>query len=94
MPRKLERIYLDLTQLGEQGKIRGFLSNVGNADQLGGLLEDIRDAMMEYQVCTIHRASHYCSIQCSNQTSLQQDIYDKSCGLIVGHIPSSLIRVD
>ena len=62
MPRKLERICLDLTQLGEQGKIRGFLSNVGNADQLGGLLEDIRDAVMEYQVRTLHRAAHHCSI--------------------------------
>ena len=52
MARKLEGICLDLTPLAEQGKVEGFLNNVGNADKLGGLLEDLRDAMMEYQVCT------------------------------------------
>ena len=35
----------------EQGKIEGFFNNVENADRLGGLVEDIRDAMIEYQVC-------------------------------------------
>jgi len=37
--------------LAEQGKIKGFFKNVDNAGKLGGLVEDIRDAMMEYQVC-------------------------------------------
>jgi len=37
--------------LAEQGKIEGFYKNVDNAGKLGGLVEDIRDAMMEYQVC-------------------------------------------
>jgi len=36
--------------LAEQGKIEGFFNNVDNAGKLGGLVEDIRDAMMEYQV--------------------------------------------
>jgi len=36
--------------LVDQGKIKGFFTNVKNADKLGGLVEDIRDAMMEYQV--------------------------------------------
>lgn len=35
----------------EQGKAEGFFNNVKNADKLGGLVEDIRDAMMDYQVC-------------------------------------------
>ena len=35
----------------EQGKVEGFFNNVENADRLGGLVEDIRDAMIEYQVC-------------------------------------------
>ena len=35
----------------EQGDVEGFFNNVKNADKLGGLIEDIRDAMMEYQVC-------------------------------------------
>lgn len=51
--RKLERIREDLAQVKEQGKIKGFLHNVGNAKRLSGLLEDIRDAMMEYQVCIL-----------------------------------------
>ena len=50
MTRKLESIREDLDLLAEQGKIEGFLQNVGNADKLGGMLDGIRDAMMEYQV--------------------------------------------
>ena len=34
----------------EQGKVEGFFNNTKDADKLGGLVEDIRDAMMEYQV--------------------------------------------
>ena len=34
----------------EQGDVEGFFNNVKNADKLGGLIEDIRDAMIEYQV--------------------------------------------
>jgi len=37
--------------LAKQGKVEGFFNNVKNADELGGLVEDIRDATMEYQVC-------------------------------------------
>jgi len=36
--------------LAEQGKAEGFFKNVKNADKLGGLVEDIRDAVMDYQV--------------------------------------------
>ena len=49
--RKLEDIHRDLALLGEQGKTKGFFNNVENADKLGGLVEDIRDAVMDYQVC-------------------------------------------
>ena len=49
--RKLQDVCQELTPLGEQGKVEGFLNNVENADRLGSLVEDIRDAMMEYQVC-------------------------------------------
>ena len=50
MERKLEGIYQDLVLLAEQGNVESFIKSVGNADKLGSLLEDIRDAMMEYQV--------------------------------------------
>jgi len=36
--------------LAGQGKVEGFFNNVKNADKLGGLVEDIRDALMDYQV--------------------------------------------
>ena len=48
--RKLKDIRRDLVRLGEQGKAKGFLNNVENADKLGGLIEDVRDAIMDYQV--------------------------------------------
>jgi len=54
--RKLEDVYRDLALLEEQGKVEGFFNNVVNADKLGSVVEDIRDAMMEYQVC-IHSLS-------------------------------------
>ena len=49
--RKLEDIRQDLALLGEQGKAKGFFNNVENAEKLGGLIEDVRDAVMDYQVC-------------------------------------------
>ena len=48
--RGLEKIVQELEPLAEQGKVEGFFNNVKNADKLGGLVEDIRDAVMEYQV--------------------------------------------
>ena len=39
----------------EQGKVEGFFNNTKDADRLSGLVEDVRDAMLEYQVfiCTV-----------------------------------------
>ena len=56
----MEDIYQDLTRLAEQGKVEGFFTNVENADKLGGLVEDIRGAIMEYQV----RLTNYSSLPC------------------------------
>jgi hypothetical protein len=47
----LQGVHQDLNLLAEQGNIEGFFRNIENADRLSGLVEDIRDAMMEYQVC-------------------------------------------
>ena len=49
--RKLEDVRQDLAPLEKQENVEGFFNNVKNADKLGGLIEDIRDAMLEYQVC-------------------------------------------
>jgi len=50
----LEGVHQDLVLLSEQGKVEGFFNNIKNADELSGLVEDIRDAMMDYQVCMPH----------------------------------------
>jgi hypothetical protein len=60
MGRKLEDIRQELALFGEQGKTKGFFTNVENAEKLGGLVEDLRDAMMDYQV----RAPSSLSFQC------------------------------
>jgi len=38
--------------MATQKDIRQFLSNVDNARKLNDLVDDIREAMMDYQVCT------------------------------------------
>ena len=35
----------------QQGKVAGFFNDVRNADKLASLAEDIRNAMIDYQVC-------------------------------------------
>ena len=49
--RKLQDIHQDLAMLGSQGKTKGFFNNVENADKLSGLVEDVCDVIMDYQVC-------------------------------------------
>ena len=51
--RKLRDAVQDLKMLEDQGKVAGFLNNARDAEALTGLAEDVRDAMMDYQVCTI-----------------------------------------
>ena len=46
----MQEVLRDLAPLEKQGKVEGFFNNTENAAQLGGLVEGIRDAMMEYQV--------------------------------------------
>ena len=48
--RKLKEVLRDLAPLESQGRVEGFFNNTENAAQLGGLVEGIRDAMMDYQV--------------------------------------------
>ena len=48
--RKLEKILQELILLAEQGKAEGFFTNVKNADILSGMVGDIHNAVMDYQV--------------------------------------------
>jgi len=57
------------------------LKSTSGADRLRGLIEDTRVAMMNYQVRPWN-SDTYCP-QLPPQTSSQQDIYNKSCRLMV-----------
>jgi hypothetical protein len=52
--RKLEEVHQDLTQLTGQGIAVGFLTNNENAQRINGLVEDIREVIMDYQVCMLN----------------------------------------
>ena len=48
--RKLEGVHRELDLLAGQGKTAGFLANAESAQRINGLVEDIREMMMDYQV--------------------------------------------
>jgi len=48
--RKLEDARRDLTPLEEQGKVVGFLTNTKITQKIDSLVEDVREAVMDYQV--------------------------------------------
>ena len=77
--RKLQEVVRDLAPLKKQGKIEGFFNNTENAARLGGLVEGVRDALIEYQVCASNASFPPLLTLC--QTSLQQGIYDKQQGI-------------
>ena len=58
--RKLEDALRDLTPLVEQGKVARLLNDVENARRFNGLVGDIRDAVMIYQVGT--GALFFCNV--------------------------------
>jgi len=51
MTRKLDKVLQDLIPLAEQGAVTRFLNSTEDMDKLSGLVEDIHEAMMDYQVC-------------------------------------------
>ena len=55
---KLETILKDLEPLAQRGKITRFINSTEDEDKLSGMVEDIRDAIMEYQVCQQRVCSH------------------------------------
>ena len=64
--RKLGHVLQGLKLLEEQGTVEGFFSNVENADKLAGLVEDVRDAVMDYQVCDQNNVIFPCLIPISD----------------------------
>ena len=49
--RKLEDIHQSLTIPAEEGQALEFLVNTENVRKINDLVEDIREALLEYQVC-------------------------------------------
>ena len=64
--RKLDNVLQELKVLEKQGKVEGFFTNVKNAEKLAGLVEDIRDAVMDYQVCGQNNLISPCLIPISD----------------------------
>ena len=56
--RNLTSIAGELVSLTNQGIVGGFFGNVKNADTLAGLVDDIRDAIIEYQVGPLNPHPH------------------------------------
>ena len=49
--RKLEDIHQGLTIPAEEGQALEFLTNAENVRKINDMVEDIREALLEYQVC-------------------------------------------
>ena len=91
--RKLGDIHQELALLGEQGKTKGFFNNVENAEKLGGLVEDLRGVMMDYQVRALINLSFsrltFCRPRC-NRTCTTEVSY--SSLVSYHHLP--LLQLD
>lgn len=55
--RKLEDIHQNLILPTEQGNIMEFLTNTKNVQRINDLVEDIHEALVDYQVC--HSNVHF-----------------------------------
>ena len=62
--RKLENIFQSLTlpedEPEDEGKVMESLTNTENAQRINGLVEDIHEALMDYQVCKSSYSSPLC----------------------------------
>jgi hypothetical protein len=76
----LKEINQTLGSITAQTGLAQFLSNSKDAQELNGLVEDIRDAFIGYQVCGPKLLT--CIAPNVPQTSLQQDIYNEHCQIV------------
>jgi hypothetical protein len=70
--------------MSKQSNLSGFLNNVDQSGKITGLVEDIRDAILDYQACCsdTHIAFRV-KLTDDPKTSLQQDLNDSLSRLIV-----------
>jgi len=76
--RKLKEIEETMDSMTTQEDLAYFLNGPENAQRLNGLIEDIRYALMDYQVCTPQRTTPVLSDICLrlhyNKTSLTRTV--------------------
>jgi len=49
--RQLRDVHQEIVRLAEQGKVARFLTKAENARKINSLVEDIRQIVVDYQVC-------------------------------------------
>ena len=59
MTRKLDKVLQDLIPLAERGVVTRFLNSTEDTEKLSSLVEDIHEAMMDYQVCPWHSCADH-----------------------------------
>ena len=96
--RKLQGVLRDLALLEEEGKVEGFFNNAENAGKLGDLVEDVRDAMMDYQVCVlslgISIGSNICvRLRCSKASTTDNKVFTTSNKISTRNNKISMTRV-
>ena len=62
--RKLDDACQSLTLPSEQGRVLEFLTNAENAQRINGLVDDVCEALMAYQVCMSSYLSYTMSDVC------------------------------
>ena len=60
----MEDIHQSLTILADEGQALEFLTNAENVRKINDLVEDIREVLMEYQVCISNCLSYAMSDLC------------------------------
>ena len=85
--RKLKKVSQALDSIATRENLAQFLNGTENGWKVNDLVEDIHDALIIYQVCTPKLLAVIASNSASAQTSLQQEIYNEDCQMIVSLAP-------
>jgi len=67
--RKLEHVCQGLALPVKEGEVMGFLANTENAQRINSLVEDIHEALMDYQVCMVNSSFSTVSDLCARLPS-------------------------
>jgi len=86
--RALEGIKDELQILSERCSAAGYKENEADGHAISELAEDLRDAVLEYQVGPGHPATRRMFLSPAVQFTQQKSLYEQNCRLIVrpGHV--------